>query len=71
MHLAAFKGDLKAIESLLLSGLFHAEDGTRRKFEMFKAAMFPLHIASHCGHLDVVRLLISHGVRVDARARNN
>ena len=59
LHMAAEKGDLAAVKSLVAEGCdVNATDSD--------LAMTPLHYAAAAGHIDVVRFLISCGANVNA-----
>lgn len=59
IHFAAQRGDVREIERLLASG----GADVNAKTEHVEAT--PLHIAAVLGQIDVVRLLIERGARVD------
>lgn len=65
LALAAQLGHVEVLRALLDAG----EDPDRYNPERLHAHATPLHQAVAAGHLDVVRLLVAHGARLDIRDR--
>jgi serine/threonine-protein phosphatase 6 regulatory ankyrin repeat subunit B len=62
LMLAAFRGDISTVKSLLLAGA----DVNARDKDGDTALMF----AAYRGHTEIVSLLLDHGANIYARARN-